>query len=173
MGLGWTGAIDRDQFAASSPDGRLLAVGVGPWVVLWDVMAGQERARYKFTHEQNFLAIRFSPDSRYLMAVFASGRYEVRDLRTGAVRIIPPDVANPDPVPLLAFSPDGRFLARNVSKLGSRQPTKIWQLDPWREVATYPGVPGEGTDSLFTQDGRSLIVHVNQAAIRWNYSTAR
>ena len=28
MGLGWTGAIDRGQLAAGSPDGRLLAVGI-------------------------------------------------------------------------------------------------------------------------------------------------
>jgi WD40 repeat protein len=169
MGLGWTGVIDRNPLAASSADGRLLAVATGPWVVLWDLMAGREQARYELPHEQGLLAIRFSPDSRYLTAVFASGRYDIRDSRTGLVRTIPPDLDNPGPGVYLAFSPDSRFLARNASKLGSPQPTRVWQLDPWREVAAYPGVPG-GADSLFTPDGRSLFVRVYQAAIRWSYS---
>src|SRR5262249_6231212 len=43
MDLGWTGAIDRNPFAAGSPDGRLLAVGVASGTVLWDVRAGRER----------------------------------------------------------------------------------------------------------------------------------
>src|SRR5262249_51173096 len=47
----------------------------------------------------------------------------------------------------------------------------VWQLDPWRESATYPGVPGGW--ALFTQDSRSMVVNVNQAAIRWNLSPTR
>jgi WD40 repeat protein len=169
MGLGWTGAIDRGQVVAGSADGRLLAVDVGASTVLWDVMAGRERARYEVPPRQGHLAIRFSPDGRYLVVVFVGGRYDIHDLRTGVVRTIPPEVVDPGPGVYLAFSPDGRFLARNVAKLGSSPPLRVWQLDPWHQVCTYPGVPG-ATHSLFTQDSRSLIFQVNQAAIRWTYS---
>jgi WD40 repeat protein len=172
MGLGWTGAIDRDQFAASSPDGRVLAVGVGARTVLWDVKAGRERARYELPPEDAFLAIRFCPDGRYLMDLLVSGRCYICDLRTGTIRMIPPAVAGPRRSVAYASSPDGHFLALNDSKLGSPQPTQIWQLDPWRKVASYPGLPG-GAELLFGSDRRSLILRNDWAAIRWNYATAQ
>jgi WD40 repeat protein len=171
MGLGWTGTIDRHQLAASSPDGRLLAILAAPWVVLWDVVKGRERARYESPRELSLTSIRFSPDGRYLALQSVTGMLQVRDLQTGESQKIPPGVVDSRPFASLAFSTDGRFLARNVSKLGSPQPTGIWRLDPWRQVATYPGVPGDGRP-VFTQGDRSLIVHVNQGAIRWNYSKA-
>jgi WD40 repeat protein len=172
MRLGWNGAVNRNQFATGSPDGRLLAVCAAPWIVIWDILDRREIARYDCPSEETgLLEIGFSPDGRYLAVQFASGMLEVFDLRTGASRRIPPAVVDHRPSTLLAFSPDGRFLATNVSKPGSPQPTVIWQLDPWRQICTYPGVPG--ADSfLFTRDGRSLIVHVNQTAIRWNFVQA-
>ena len=172
MGLGWTGAMDRHQTAASSPDGRLLAVGVGRQTILWDVKGGRERARYEFPHENGYLAIRFSPDSHYLTVVFVSGRIHICDLRTGTVRTIPPAVIDPRPSTSFAFSPDSRLLSAIVTKVGSQQPATVWELDPWRRVATYPGVPG-GTDPMFTPDSRSLILRVDRAAIRWDYSKAQ
>jgi WD40 repeat protein len=172
MGLEWTGAIDRAQFAASSRDGRLLAVGVEPRIALWDVRAGRERARYELPPKEPFLAIRFSPDDRYLMVLSVSGRGYICDLRTGAIRMIPPAVVEPRPFVACAFSPDGHFLAVNDSRLGGTQPTRIWRLEPWRGVASYPGVPG-GLDLVFTPEGRSLILRVDRAAIRWGYSKDR
>ena len=170
MGLGWTGPIERDQFAASSPDGRLLAVGEGTSNVLWDVKAGRERARYEIPPGEGLNAFRFSPDARSLAIVFVSGRCEIRDLRTGSVRTIPPAVIDRRPAIDFAFSPDGRLFTMNLSNLASPQSTRIWQLDRWHEVAAYPGVPGS-SGLLFSGDSRSLIVHIEQAAIRWNYST--
>jgi WD40 repeat protein len=172
MGLGWTGAIDRNPFAASSPDGRLLAVGVEPRIALWDVRAGRERARFELSPQEAFLAIRFSPDARYLMVLFVSGRCDICDLQTDTIRMIPPAVVEPRPFVGCAFSPDGRFLALNDSRLGGPEPTRICQLDPWREVASYPGVPG-GSELLFGPDRRWLILRNDWAAIRWNYAMAR
>jgi WD40 repeat protein len=172
IGLGWIGEIGGDPFAAGSPDGRLLAVGVGPLMVVWDVMAGREQARYELPSGEAYFAVRFSPDGRYLSVFFLSGRLQLCDLRIGAVRTIPPAVVDPRPSVAFAFSPDGRLLAGNVSKLGGPQPTRVWQLEPWREVATYPGMPG-GTDLVFTPDSRSLILRVDRAAIRWVYSKDR
>jgi WD40 repeat protein/serine/threonine protein kinase len=172
MNLGWTGTIysDHGQVVATSPDGRLLAVGAGPWNVLWDVKADRERARYPNRPEHGLLSIGFSPDNRYVV-VESNGidRCEVYDLGTGAVRTIPPAVVDPGLSRPHAFSPDGRLFARSVWKQGSPPRTKIWQLDPWREVATYPGVPGNVDSLVFARDGQSLIVHVNPAAVRWDF----
>jgi WD40 repeat protein len=169
--LGRTGPIDHPHdFAALSSDGRLLAVGRGlsPMISLWDVAAGREKARF---HDLpvGLEWFELSYDGRYLALQRPHGQIEIRDLVTAEVRTATPAVFEPHPFMEHAFSPDGRFLATNVAPLGSPQPTTIWQLDPWCPVATYPGVLG-GAKPQFTPDGRSLIVHVNNSAIRWNYS---
>jgi WD40 repeat protein len=171
MKLGWRGAIDRNQFAASSPDSRLLAILSAPWVVLWDVVEGREKERFECPPVEGLQSIRFSPVRRYLAMESVMGMIEIRDLQAKSSRRIPSDNVDRRSFKSFAFSPDGRFLARYLSGRGSPQPTRIWQLDPWREVAIYPGVLGDA-DPRFTKDGRSLIVHLNQRAIRWKYSQA-
>ena len=168
--LGWAGSIEIGQLAAGSADGRLLAIGAGPWNILWDVEADRERARYPNQHVQGINTIQFSPDNRYVTVEFnADDRCEIYDLRTGAVRVIPPAVVDPPRTRPQAFSPDGRFFARSVSRQGSPQPARVWQLDPWCEVAAFPGVLGIVDSLLFARDGRSLIVCVSSNAVRWNF----
>jgi WD40 repeat protein/serine/threonine protein kinase len=169
--LGWIGSIhsDHGQAAAGSPDGRLLAVGAGPWNVLWDVQVDRERARYPNQPLQGMISIGFSPDSRFLTIEYNFiDRCEVYDLRTGAFQKISSAVADPPPWRVHAFSPDGRFFTRTVSKQGNPQPVRVWQLDPWREVVKSSPVL-EGADSLlFIRDGQSLIARVKTAVVRWN-----
>ena len=57
----------------------------------------------------------------------------VRDCRTGDTRTVAPSAVPPGLSISLASSSDGRFLAANVSRVpGAPQPTRTWQLDPWR-----------------------------------------
>jgi eukaryotic-like serine/threonine-protein kinase len=170
VSLGWTGAIDRDQYAAGSPDGKLLAVGIGPRIVLWDIAAGRERARYELPPSPRFLAIRFTPDSRYVTVESSNNRFDILDLRTDVVQTIPPTATMLRTVGRLAFSADSQFLARNDSEPGRHQPTRIWQLEPWRRVATYSGELDDVGNLLFTSDGRSLIMELGKSAIRWNFA---
>ena len=115
--------------------------------------------------------IRFSHNGRYLALVFLNGEFAVRDLQTGAVHAVPTNVANPGRFMSVAFSPDDRLLASNVSSIpGGPQPTVIWQLDPWHSIATYPGMVGATMAPQFTTDGTSAILAVEHTAIRWNYS---
>ena len=145
---GWTGAIDREQFATGSPDGRMLAVGIAPRVALWDIAAGRERARYDFSPGDSFLAIRFAPDGRFLTVEFSNNRLEILDLRTGVVRTIPPTATVRRSGDFLAFSADSHFLARNESELGSLQPrgsgssTLGGSSRPIPAISTTPGTCG-------------------------------
>jgi WD40 repeat protein len=171
--LGRIGPIDNEyDLAAVSPDGRLLAVGSrsSPKISVWVVATGREKARF---NEPNpaLVSLAFGPDGRYLALERAHGVIEIRDLNGGAAPRVTPRVTKPHPLTTSAFSPDGRFVATSVSSLGNARPTTVWQLDPWREVATYPGVPGGW--SLFTHESRSMVVNVNQAAIRWDYIPSR
>ncbi len=157
------------EILALSPDGRLLAVGgrSSRKISVWDVATGREIAPFDDPRAWLY-SFAFSPDSRYLISESFHGIIEVRDLKTGAVRIVTPPVPEPYPPVSVQSSPDGRFLATSVSQPSNPEAAVVWQLDPWRRVATYPGVPG-AADFLFTPDGRSLILRINQAVIRWDY----
>ena len=172
MDLGRTAPIDHDaRFAAPSPDGRLLALGGAcPTVSLWDLKTGREVSRFDLPRV-DLRAIRFAPDGRFLTFEFGDGEIVVRDCRTGDTRTVAPSAVPPGLSISLASSSDGRFLAANVSRVpGAPQPTRTWQLDPWRLIATYPGVP-ESTGTLqFTPDARSLIINHGRAAVRWDFA---
>ena len=170
--LGRTGPIEHGiDSAALSSDGRLLAMGRGSArkISVWDVVSEREIARFDAPRGA-IPWIGFSPGGRYLAMNLAHGELAIRDVVKGVMRTLTPPVTEAFPHSSLAFSPDGRFLAMNVSPIGSPQPMTVWQLDPWRQVATYPGVPGGY--AFFTPDGRSLMIHVGQAVIRWKFSQA-
>jgi WD40 repeat protein len=172
MRLGWTGTINSDhgQAAAGSPDGRLLAVGAGPWNVLWDVAADRELARYPNRPLQGIVSIGFGPDSRLFTIEYNFvDRCEVYDLRTGTFQATPRAEADQSPMRNQAFSPDGRFFARTAPKRGASGPTKVWRLDPWRELADSSGVLLGAASLQFTRDDRSLIARTNSSAVRWNF----
>ncbi len=167
--LGSSPPIDHHyELAVPSPDGRLVALGRGSRVVsLWDVASGREKTRYELSRE-DLDGLWFGPDGRYLALDFRDGDLEIRDVIAGGIRSIPAGISGPNPWTERAFSPDGRFLARSVSRYGVHRPTTIWQLDPWGLVATYPAMLGD-TDTLrFTGDGRALIQRISMSAIRWN-----
>ena len=151
-----------------SNDGRMLVVVIDSrTAALWDCLTGREKARYQLP-EGGPRLIWFSPDSRYLAFDFWNGNLEVRDLITGVVHSVPPNIFDPSSV--FAFSPDSRLIARSVSQVGSIQPTTVWQLDPWRLVATYPGTLAFSGTILFTPDNRSMILGIGRTATRWNFS---
>ena len=155
--LGRIGPIDHDyDLAAPSPDGRLLAVR--PRRPECDLPLGRRgrpgESPVRQSTRRRLRSFAFSPDSRYLASDRANGAIEIRDLVTDAVRTVTAPVSEPNSLTFFAFSPDSRYLATSVVPgVGKTQPTTIWQLDPWRQVATYPGELGPADLFLFSRTG--------------------
>ena len=132
----------RLEFAAMLADGRLLAVGEGPDA---DRLCGTSRPaeRKPDSTIPTRRSRRDSVQPRQPLPGLRIRQRGDRDPRSSdrrrARRSLTP-VDQPDGVPLGRFLSDGRFLARNVSRIpGSHQPTKIWQLDPL--AARSPRIP--------------------------------
>jgi WD40 repeat protein len=174
--VGHTGAIDLGgKFAIPSPDGRLLAIsGDSGTVILWDLAAGRERRRFEHDGEDPGRLF-FSPDGRYLGCSYRNGALVVNDLISGARHVITSGISDPDLRSSTCFSPDNRLLARNIpnDSAGRAQPTQIWQLDPWRQIACYPGIPQPSEAHVFGRKGESHFASLGYEAIRWDYTSPR
>ena len=168
--VGRTSRIDHQyHIAVPSPNGRFLAVaGAARTVSLWDVPTGRPNVQYPL-HRDDPRSLFFSPDSRLLAVDFWNGELEIRDLDAGAAHSLPGAASAPGGTSY-AFSPDSRLITHVVSTIGAHQPWKVWQLDPWRPVATYPGFLGDMGTIVFAPDNRSLITRVGTMAVRWDSS---
>ena len=59
------------------------------------------------------------------------------------------------------------------SVAGRAQPIHIWQLDPWRRVASYPGIARPSERYLFRPDPGSIFAALGFEAVRWDYGSRR
>jgi WD40 repeat protein len=133
-GMQMSALSTSDSFALClrfSPNGRLLALGDGNLIYLWDLASGKEVRQFAGP-EVFACTLAFSPDGKLLAAGRLDGRIRLWRVDTGVVlRDLP---AHDRAVTALAFSPDGRLLAS-----GSRDTTILLWAVP--EVAREAPVP--------------------------------
>jgi WD40 repeat protein/serine/threonine protein kinase len=173
--LGRTGVVDlAHSFAALSPDGKFVAVaGASRTVILWDLVKGQERTRFIHS-EAKTGRVCFSPDGRYLGCSFRSGAFVIHDLVSRTSHEVSPGIADPDLNSRICFSPDSRLFSRNVPSVAGRaQPTQIWQLSPWQQIARYPGIPQASETHAWHSSGKSHFTSLGYEAIRWDFTVPR
>ncbi len=132
---------------ALSPNGRWLAAGARA-LDLWDFRTGKI-ARTIQSHADVVISPVFSPDST-LLAGNCRGIAVIWDVRTGAelFRLGQYNLLNSG---VLAFSPDGRFLAAS----GGTGYIKVYDLATGRAVRELE-LPGNLAGLAFSSDGRTL-----------------
>ena len=142
----------RGSKAAFSPDGNyILSTGIDgyymlpvPWnslIMLWDVNKGEMiydlPSRVKYINQ-----VAFSPNGRYLLSGGNDDSEEetliLRDMSTGKeIRSFPVTYA----VRSLAFSPDGRYIAVDVTDTDLYSPVvciQLWDVSTGQLVKSFP-----------------------------------
>jgi len=107
--------------------------------------------------EQGFSSVVISPDQQWV-ASSTRTYVTIRRFRDGAVVHVLP--APPSEAPLLAFSPDSRFLAvaaQRTNYFAGMQPVTLWQVADGRPVQTFQG-HNEGAQGMaYSPDGQYLV----------------
>ena len=149
---------------AYAPDGKTLAVAgyaIQPFVEIWDV-PGRKRIATLQTNTGNLVA--FSPRGDLL----ATGGYEQEGIniwRAGTTNLIR-QIAHPNWVRVLKFSPDGSRLA----SLNDQGEVAVWEVGRWAIIRRIPGPIGiinvhDGAVD-FSPDGKALAIGDGEGRLR-------
>jgi WD40 repeat protein len=117
-----------------SPDGKLVAAGNRNTVAnVWDV--GTSKLLWSFTDFKDSVdAVDFSPEGKQLATRSRDGTLKIYDVQTGQLIQSLSDVYedHPSGSDLIAFSPDGRWLASGDGRISFKL---------WKRIPGSPAVP--------------------------------
>jgi WD40 repeat protein len=156
--------------AVFSPDGKLIAAGVGWYgeqrvgeVKVWDTATGQLRFTLQATPAW---AVAFSPDGKHLATGSASGAVKLWNAATG--QEILALKGHRGGVGGVAFSRDGRRLVT-----GSHDKTaKVWDLRTGQELFTLKGHTHYVRCVAFSPDGQRIVTGSDDRTARiWESGT--
>lgn len=153
---------------AISPDGSLLAVGLGNGRVrVWDTVAGPERPVFEATLGSGQTSITFHPRRPWIAAGDEVGVIRIWDIESG--RVLRTIHSGHGMIRDIAFSPDGRSIASPAE--GAT--TAIWDLSDASERVVLSGHTGEVITLAFHPDGTRLATGGADRLIKiWNLETA-
>jgi WD40 repeat protein len=146
-----------------SPDGKLLAVGNGDTIHLWDVATGKELAQV--ASEANYVEYLFFVRGGRALLYHCSARSGVRALRVPSLAHEEWIKGACDRPSCLSCSPDGKMLA-----FGERDNLVLYDLAARKEVwrNAYPRTTVSNCRPLvmaFSPDGRFLAVGLDHGAV--------
>ncbi len=162
---------------AFSPDGSLLAVGVGEqdWqrpgdIKLCDAATGKELRTLR-GHRRWVNAVVFSPDGKALASGSLDASPRLWDVASGAPRRTFGDGRMP--VRAAAFSPDGKLLTLLTGHVGDHA-VRVWDVAANREVRRLAGHQSHVGALAFSADSRRLASGSADAAVGvWDVRTRK
>jgi WD40 repeat protein/tRNA A-37 threonylcarbamoyl transferase component Bud32 len=155
---------------AFSPDGKRLVSGgpfgssPRPWAMLnkydegevrmWDVASGKNV--FREWDRQGVLAVRFTPDGRWVASAGAASSVTIRDATTGAAaKVVGWQVHHAGEISGLAFSPDGDRLITG----GWDHAVRVWgRVRDESSLRILVKGKGEAHHVAFSPDGKYLAV---------------
>ncbi len=157
---------------AISPDSKLLAVGIGPLIKLFDLLTGKERqtigeaVRRDNPTLQVGVRLHFSPDGQILAALSSSHLFTLWDVASGKLseRFILPSAVND-----LTFDRDGKTLATG----GQDCTVRFWDLVNEKEE-TEAAHRAAVTTVALSPDGRTVVTGCRSDGVRfWDRETGK
>jgi hypothetical protein len=163
QGADATGAAIPDRRSTRcltfSADGKVLAVGRGGDVHLWDVEAGKQQRLLK-AHGDAVQALAYSPDGKTLATAGRDNIIKLWDTETWAERSVLR--GHTKDVRALAFSPDGTRLA----SAGSDALVIVWETAAGKEEGRLTGHTGAVLSVAYSGDGKRLATGSDDATLR-------
>lgn len=143
---------------AFSPDGRLLAVGEGRKLALWELDA-EHGVRRLAGHEGALNAVAFTADGSAVISGADDGTVRLWQLeRDGARKVL---AGHRGPVRAVAESPDGSVIA----SASDDETVRTWDASSGRALAVLGNRRGPVTSVTFTSDGKYILAGTQDRTI--------
>lgn len=170
-----------------SPDSRLVGVGSEGHLTVWDVATGAKVRVFPLPEGQVLRHAAIAPNGAAVAVEFADGETALLEVATAARRTTllpgtPAPANNPnvmiariagDPNAFtmsLAYSPDGRLLAR-ASDDGK---VRLWDARTGKEMGAFDGHRGALLSTAFSPDGTRLVTAgTDTTAMVWDLAPVR
>ena len=159
LGTFLEGYVSPMRSVALSPDGTLLAAGVGDEVRLWDV-ATRTSTGILEGHEGRVQSVAFSPDGTRLAAAAEDRTIRLWEVSSG--RIATTVEGHGGAVRSVAFAPDGASLASGADD----RTVRLWDVPEGRSLAILTGHKGAVLSVSFSPDGASLVSGSEDETVR-------
>ena len=153
---------------AFSPDGKILALGVGKNIILWNVESEKTNtltASTKFTSKPEFC---FSPDGKTIVSVMGTEKIILWDVSTGNGKVID---SNNIPIFDVTFSPDGNTIA----SVGRFNGIHLWDAKSGKRIRTIEHTFNDLLAVRFSPDGNILaaIIDGDNNIAFWDIRTGK